>query len=257
MTEDLLTAYDGELRGAGLLPAGSHAEQDGPLVRVVGGHRGFVSGPRDLSDHDVDALIEAQKALFAARGEVVEWKVRGHDLPEDLPARLTAAGFVPEERETVVIGRVRDLPRPGDPPAGVRIRRVADAGSLTGIAAMQSEVWDTDASWIAAHLTAHLAAAPDRVAIFVAEAGGRTVSAAWTFLGEGRRFCTLWGGSTLAAWRGRGLYRALLAARAELAGRHDYPYLQVDASPDSLPILERLGFHAVTTTTPYLWTPGA
>jgi hypothetical protein len=29
----------------------------------------------------------------------------------------------------------------------------------------------------------------------------------------------------------------------------------VDASDDSRPILERLGFVAVTTTTPYVWSP--
>jgi hypothetical protein len=29
----------------------------------------------------------------------------------------------------------------------------------------------------------------------------------------------------------------------------------VDASSDSRPILERLGFIAVTTTTPYVWSP--
>ncbi|MEB0307171.1 GNAT family N-acetyltransferase, partial [Cryobacterium sp. 10I1] len=60
---------------------------------------------------------------------------------------------------------------------------------------------------------------------------------------------------TLAEWRGRGVYRALVAARAQLAARRGVPYLQVDASDDSLPILLRLGFEAVTTTTPYVWTP--
>ena len=32
-------------------------------------------------------------------------------------------------------------------------------------------------------------------------------------------------------------------------------YLQVDASSDSKPILLRLGFQAITTTTPWVWTP--
>jgi len=32
-------------------------------------------------------------------------------------------------------------------------------------------------------------------------------------------------------------------------------YLQADASADSAPILRRLGFRAVTTTTTYVWTP--
>ena len=34
-------------------------------------------------------------------------------------------------------------------------------------------------------------------------------------------------------------------------------YLETDASEDSRPILERLGFVAVTTTTPYIWSPPA
>jgi hypothetical protein len=31
--------------------------------------------------------------------------------------------------------------------------------------------------------------------------------------------------------------------------------LQVDCTEDSRPILEKVGFVALTTTTPYLWTP--
>ena len=94
MSEDLLAAYDEHLRGTGLPALGAWIEQDGPLWRVVGEHRGFVTGPRDLSGHDVDGLIAAQTAFFGARGEAVEWKARGHDLPVDLPERLRAAGFV-------------------------------------------------------------------------------------------------------------------------------------------------------------------
>jgi hypothetical protein len=38
-------------------------------------------------------------------------------------------------------------------------------------------------------------------------------------------------------------------------GQRGARLLQVDASDDSRPILERLGFVAVTTTTPYVWAP--
>ena len=71
----------------------------------------------------------------------------------------------------------------------------------------------------------------------------------------GTDFAGLWGGSTLTPWRGRGIYRALVAVRARLAVRRGVRYLQVDASDDSAPILRRLGFRAITTTTPYVWTP--
>ena len=68
-------------------------------------------------------------------------------------------------------------------------------------------------------------------------------------------FARLLGGSTLPQWRGRGIYRALVAVRARCAAARGVKYLQVDASDDSAPILRRLGFHAVTTATTYVWTP--
>ena len=65
----------------------------------------------------------------------------------------------------------------------------------------------------------------------------------------------MFGGVTLPEYRGRGLYRATVARRAQIAHEAGYRWLYVDALPTSRPILERLGFVAVTTTTPYLWSP--
>ena len=81
------------------------------------------------------------------------------------------------------------------------------------------------------------------------------VSVAWLVRDPDSEFATLWGGATRPRWRGRGIYRALVARRARFAVRTGARYLQVDASDDSAPILQRLGFVAVATTTPYLWTP--
>jgi GNAT superfamily N-acetyltransferase len=72
---------------------------------------------------------------------------------------------------------------------------------------------------------------------------------------RGTEVATLWGGSTLPAWRGRGIYRATVAYRANLARERGLRFMEVDASSDSRPILERLGFVPVTTTTPYIWSP--
>jgi len=238
----------------GLPAVGASIERDGPLLRVVGEHRGFITGPRDLSGYDLDALIAAQTAFFGARGEAVEWKTRGHDLPGDLSDRLRAAGFSAEPTETVMIGRITDMPAAPPIPNGVVIRRVGGE-AIPAIVAMESQVWGHDCTFIGEHLAGSLAAAPDRLAIFTAEAAGEVVAAAWIALRDDGVFASLWGGSTLEAWRGRGIYRALVAARAQLAAEHGYQYLQVDASDASRPILERLGFTAVTTTTPYVWSP--
>ena len=41
-----------------------------------------------------------------------------------------------------------------------------------------------------------------------------------------------------------------MGRRAEEAADRGFRYLQVDASPDSRPILERLGLSTLTSTTP-------
>ena len=255
----LLAAYDDQMRGAPPTPpTGVTYERDGPLLRIVGQFRGFVSGPRELGVEGdaLDELIVRQRDFFAARGEALEWKTWAHDTPADLTERLRAAGFLPEERETVLVGRAADLAA-GEPalPDGVTLRRVTADADMRRIAAMESAVWGQDWSWLAEDLIGRVAAAPDEIAVYVAEADGEVVCAAWLVFRPGTEFASLWGGSTLAEWRGRGIYRALVAVRAALASSRGVTYLHVDASDDSAPILRRLGLPAVTTTTPYVWTP--
>jgi GNAT superfamily N-acetyltransferase len=258
--ETLLRAYDEQMRRpAHTGRPGVTVEQDGPLLRVAGQHRGLVTGPRDLgvSGAELDALIARQRDFFAARSQAVEWKTRGHDLPADLTPRLRAAGFVPEDKETVLIGLASDMAADLVLPAGISLREVTSDADMRAISAMESEVWEQDSDWLADDLIARIASAPDDIAVFAVrdQASGRVVSAAWLVFYPGTEFAGLWGGSTLAAWRGRGIYRALVAVRARRAVARGVRYLEVDASDDSAPILRRLGFRAVTTTTPYVWTP--
>jgi GNAT superfamily N-acetyltransferase len=255
----LLAAYDDQLRG-GSESADVPSSSDGPVIRVEYPSRGFVSyrSLEGLDGAELDALIARQRDYFTAKGQSVEWKTRGHDLPLDLPERLTAAGFVPEERETVVIAQSADIVerlRGRDSVDGVSIRRTSEEADFARIAAMESTVWGADWSWLTDDLVRRQAAGLTDV--FVAEAGGDVVSAAWAVYKKSTDFTGLWGGSTLAEWRGNGIYKALVAIRAARAVELGYRYLQVDASDDSSPILQRLGFIPVTTTTPYVHTPGS
>jgi GNAT superfamily N-acetyltransferase len=257
--ETLLAAYDSQLRRwipPVALPGHTY-DVIGPLLRVTGGHQGFIDSVQNLgmTGAELDALIAEQRDYFAARGESVEWKTRGNDEPTDLPVRLAAAGFVAEERETVVIGEVALVSDAPALPDGVSIREVTERRDLERIAAMESSVWAQNWSWLADDLEGRVRSAPDEIVILAAEADGHVVSAAWLVLKPGRDFAGLWGGSTLEAWRGRGIYRALVARRAAIAAEHGVKYLQVDASDASRPILLGLGFVAITTTTPYVWSP--
>jgi GNAT superfamily N-acetyltransferase len=257
----LLSAYDAQLRAHvhDPRPDSIRTERDGPVLRTVGfGNQGWVEyhDLEGLEGAELDELIARQVQIFAGRGEQFEWKLHGHDRPADLPERLRAAGLVPEDTETVVIAPVSAIAIDASVPEGVVIREVSELADLRRIGQMEEEVWDSDHSWME-DLAAEQAADPDGLRIFVAEAGGAVVSAGWIRFPSGTEFATLWGGATLPAWRGRGIYRALVAHRARLAAERGRRYLEVDASDDSRPILERLGFVAVTTTTPYGWSPPA
>jgi GNAT superfamily N-acetyltransferase len=257
-TDALLAAFDAQARAAPPdPPAGVWHEADGPLLRVVGQVRGFISAPRDtgVRGSDLDRLIARQRDYFAARGQAVEWKTYGYDEPADLPDRLRAAGFVPEDPETVVVALTTAIAAEPVPPDGVVLRQVTADADMRRIGAMESEVWHTDRDWSATHLIREVAAAPDEYIVLTAEAAGQVVAAGWLEMRPGSLFAGLWGGATLPEWRGRGIYRALVARRAQLAAARGVRYLQVDASSDSAPILRRLGFQALATTTPYVWTP--
>ncbi|MEV4661646.1 GNAT family N-acetyltransferase [Micromonospora echinofusca] len=257
----LRDAYDTQIRPEipDPLPAGVTVERDGPLVRVLGlDQRGFLTYRTldGLAGAELDALIARQVEFFRRRGEAVEWKLNGHDQPADLPDRLRAAGFVAEAEETVVVGPVAALAAAVPVlPEGVRLREVSAREDLERIAAMEEAVWHDDRSHLVTGLAREIEADPQSITVVVAEADDTVVSAGWVRYQANTGFATLWGGSTLPQWRRRGVYRALVAYRARLAEQRGRTLLQVDCSPESRPILQRLGLVPVTTTTPYVYTP--
>jgi GNAT superfamily N-acetyltransferase len=258
--DELLIAYDAQLRGRvpDRLPAGETVEHDGPLLRFSGGPGGGWVLYRDLGEIEgaaLDELIARQIEFFAKRGDRFEWKYHGHDLPADLPERLRAASFVPEDAETIVIAAVAAIAGEPQLPEGVSLREVTDRADFERIAAMERAVWAEDNTWLPDMLESERAVDPDALTVVVAEAGDTVVCAAWIRFESGTEFATLWGGATLPEWRRRGIYRATVAHRANLAAERGFRYLETDASDDSRPILERLGFVPVTTTTPYIWSP--
>lgn len=256
---ELLALYDAQQR---LVvpehpPAGVSFEVEHGVMRVTGRSEGFVETVQhlELSGSELDALILKHRNYFAARGESMEWKTRAHDLPSDLPQRLERAGFVAQEREAVLIGTTADLLTTRPLASEITIRETRDHDDIVGMADMLSEVWGYDFAWFVDALDAQIESDPEQTVVFVAEAEGRIVSGARIEFTPGSEFAGLWGGSTAPAWQGKGIYGAIAAARAKHAEERGVPYLQVDASEESSPILKRRGFVEVTTTTPYVWTP--
>ncbi len=135
-------------------------------------------------------------------------------------------------------------------PEGVRLVPVTGQDGVDLLADVHDLAFGAVHEHLRKALPAQLAAGT--VIAVVAMAGDTPISAARMDLHPGTAFASLWGGGTVPGWRGKGVYRALVAYRAREAVARGYRYLQVDASDQSRPILERLGFAPLTTTTPYV-----
>jgi GNAT superfamily N-acetyltransferase len=183
-------------------------------------------------DGEVEPLVARMRDLPGH----VEWKYYSHDGPE-LRERLVAAGLEPDEEETVVVAEAASIP---PPPEDVELGIVTD------------EFVD-----LAADVFGDRFELPEKAVAVVALVDGRPVSGGRVDFEDGVEFAGLFGGVTLPEFRGRGLYRATVAKRAELARERGYRWLYSDALPTSRPILERLGFVPITTTTPFTLPPAA
>jgi ribosomal protein S18 acetylase RimI-like enzyme len=138
-------------------------------------------------------------------------------------------------------------------PPGMTIRRVTDEQGLRDAVAASAQVFAPGPGW---ELRDYLPRLGDpTMAIFRAEVDGATVSAARLELPKDREFASLWGGGTRPEYRSRGVYRAMVAARAEVAGRLGYQYLTVDAMETSRPILEKVGFTALDSVVGWVLSP--
>jgi RimJ/RimL family protein N-acetyltransferase/ribosomal protein S18 acetylase RimI-like enzyme len=248
--------FDRQMRRDPAPEPGSRIEREERLTRVVDDGDGW-NGVlwTDLAGIDADAVIEAQVRRFGP-ARAWEWKHYSYDQPASLPGRLRVAGFAAGPAETLLVAELADLDLETSPPAGVRLVPVTDAAGAAAVVQVHDEVFGGEHAAIGAAIVAGLGSRPHPVEAVVAVADQTPVSAGRIEFPAGRDFASLWGGGTLSAWRGRGLFRSLVAYRARLARDRGYRYLQVDASDDSRPILERLGFTALARTTPFVRPAG-
>jgi GNAT superfamily N-acetyltransferase len=188
--------------------------------------KGWSAVLRPPPDPDVERLVARMRELPGH----VEWKYYSHDGPE-LRERLLEAGLEPDDEETVVVAEAASIP---PPPDDVELRIVNE-----------------EFVELAARVFGDRFDLPEKAVAVVALVDGRPVSGGRVDLDEDTDFAGLFGGITLPEYRGRGLYRATVARRAELAREGGYRWLYSDALPTSRPILERLGFVPITTTTPF------
>ncbi len=223
-------------------PAGRFAVY---LGTGTGPHSATVQRVR-LEAETVEAAVAEIRELLRARGRGgAEWELGDSCTPPDLVERLGALGIVPDEGEPVAIGMVLAEGSALEVPEGVSARRVASVEELVAARRIQDEAFGGNAD-VADFKQAEADFASEGVvgSTFLAFADGEPIAAgyaSYTPLG-----LLLFGGATLPSARGRGGYRALVAARAREAADRGTPVLVTHAGQMSRPILERLGFEPVS-----------
>ena len=199
-----------------------------------------------LEGDGVEPAVEEIRAILRAHSRSgAEWELGESCTPPDLVERLAALGIVPDKDEPVAIGMVLAPGSEITEPPGTSARRVESIDELVVARRIQDEAfsdhWSEEVEF--EQVEADYAREGVDGSMFLAFVDGAPVAAgyaSYTPLGF-----LLFGGATLPAARGRGAYRALVAARAREAVERGTPVLVTHAGKMSRPILERLGFTPV------------
>lgn len=237
--------------------------RDGEIIEILphitrisdgsGSHHSVIFS--SLTEQNADEIIGEVINHYRKLGAEFEWKVYAHDRPADLLDRLRQRKFEIGPLESVLTLDLSNPPGWINAPmehSVTRVDRIEDV-ALFRIAA--EAIFGKDYSYTANALEESIRAGSTQHRGYIAMEDGRAVSIGRLYTHPRSAFGGLYGGGTLKTHRGRGFYRAVIAARAHDAIRLGARYLIVDALPTSRPILLRLGFEHVTDTWPCVWRP--
>ncbi len=194
---------------------------------------------------ELAALVAEIRALLRERGRIgAEWELGESCTPPDLVRQLADLGILADEDEPVAVGMVLAAEDAPPVPPGVAVRKVNSVDELVEARRIQHAAFGIeDGDRYLELAAADFASEGTNGSTFLAFVDGEPVAAAYasyTPLG-----LILFGGATLPTARGRGAYRALVAARAAEAVERATPVIVTHAGKMSRPILERVGFRPV------------
>jgi len=232
------------------LPVGYPSRRVGVAGVTVGVPAGLSMGnvyPERLAGSDLEQVVDTVRRFLRAEGrERAVWVVPEAASPGDLADRLRDLGMRPDDEPRTAALVAVEPPPPGPPGLVVRraesLEEFLDSERVAAAAFQMDEkmrrAFEERAERLWPYFTAEGA-----IAALVAILDGEIVAFARAHFG--RTAVHLSGAGTDPDQRGRGVYRALVRARWDLAVERGTPVLTVNAGEMSRPILERLGFSIV------------
>jgi GNAT superfamily N-acetyltransferase len=229
-------------------PSAEWIEEAGVVIVVTPFPIAQIVHPVDLAVEDVEAAVEAVRAIGRERGKTVLgwWIAPKHDV---YAPQLEALGLVNEDTagfEAVENAMALVKPPPVSAGDDVEVKQVESLDEFAGASRVAMEAFqmptdmreEMEADFVKQFEEYQDPLNPGRD--FIALIDGRIVGAASAVAADAG--VCLFGGSVLPETRGRGVYRALLRARWDFAVERGTPALTVQAGRMAKPILERFGF---------------
>jgi hypothetical protein len=251
---DLLVRYDDEMRRHTLV-AGYEREQT-PFVsrfttrtksrRLIIWHR--------IPAESVARILDEEWALVQGRASELMWKLYAHDSArEALREGLLQRGFAEKDHSTLMVTRVDALiemlasARRDDD--AIVAKRLSTPESLDAYLDIWNDVWpeEPNESYVNDYRVLLRGGDPGIVFFVGVTPSDEPVSTGYMFHQPGDAFALLCGGTTKTKWRKQHAYTKTLVARAYAARERGAEFLAVEASPESEPILRRLGFASFST----------
>ncbi len=166
-----------------------------------------------VNDENADSLIREEIVRTQYLKLDLEWKVFSFDFP-DLVRRLKSAGFSVGEHEAMVVYDLSEGLKAIDEHARSAASRVVNMRGLDDYQAAYAAAFDKDCSTTVAQLAGAVKSGHRGHDAYVAYVDSMPASVGRLYTNPKSAFAGLYGGGTSPDFRGRGLYRSIVAARA-------------------------------------------
>ncbi len=226
-------------------------EKTPTLTRLVVASRSFVLWS-PIDPVDLPGAIEQEKLRAQSYSRSLVWKLYSHDARPDLSSALADAGLHPRPHETLLLydlaRGVPDTPAPDD----LRVEQVRDDDQFRDYASVDRAAFGGGPKPSSA--PAPKRPVDPRIALFLAYVNGTPASIGRAEHETGQALAGLFGGGTAPTFQRRGIYRQLVRTRLEWSRARGARAVFTEAvDTTSRPILERLGFEAVSGIESWTW----
>ena len=245
--KDILRLFDAQVRANPVATPSLKVVTSDQVTRLEGAFNFICNWTFD--EHGAAKAVAAQASYFKDLGETLMWRVYSHDQPSNIAKCLTAQGFKPSPEGTLMVLSLDDS---DISEAGHDIRRVTTTDGLKDYLAISQAAFDDDE--VADFEYFEQLLANDDFAFFCGYFEGVPAVCSHLQIQPDSIFGQLFGGGVSEVFRGKGLYRASVATRVALARKRGLKYLTTEARETSRPILESLGFVALTKETTWILT---